>query len=287
MAKPLQKLLDFLLGPEAIMAEPGYDPSQEGIKTRAERKNILIVVLLLAGVLICIGSIWGASHAIAAANATPTLTPTWTPEATLPEPGQTVQIVTQEASPTGLVNALTALAILPSPSATPTSINMSNIETAIAQPSATPCSASGEALTEIACNSVSLTETMQSVGVGTPVNASGIPLNTTTVYIYPTAYPPTQTPWIIEASATNTPVVITATPGPTQTPWVQVQVITNTAGPTQTPWFYITQPPVVTVVWTQLVPVTVIVPQTVVVTATPADTQAPTQTPVPTETPAP
>lgn len=289
MKEFVQKALDFLLGPEAIMAEPGFDPSLEGLKTRQQRKTALIALILLGGILVCILGVVGVSKAVAAAKATPTLTATLTAEATLPGPGQTFVARFTSLAPEGtsLPNALTQLANLPTGTNTPTQINMSNIQTSIAMPTSTPCAASGEALTEIACNGLMLNETLQAVGVGTPINVSGIDLKTTTIYVYPTAVPPSQTAWIIEASATNTPVVITATPGPTQTAWVQVQVITTTPGPSQTPWFYITQPPVITVVWTQLVPVTVIVQQTVVVTATPADTQPPTNTPVPTETPTP
>lgn len=286
----MQKILDFLLGPESIMAEPGFDPSQEGLKTRAQRKTALIALILLGGIFVCIVLAVGVSKAIAAARATPTPEPTWTPEATLAAPGITFQPNFTAIAPvdTSLPNDLTEMASSPTATHTPTQINMGNIQTSIAlQVTSTSCAASGQALTEIACNSVSLTETMRSVGIGTPVSASGIDLNSTTIYVYPTPYPPTQTPWIIEASPTQTPVVITATPGPTQTPWVQVQVVTAIPGPTQTPWFFITQPPVVTVVWTQLVPVTVIVNQTVVVTATPTDTQPPTDTPMPMETPTP
>lgn len=287
MAELIHKIMDFLLGPRYVMGETGFDPSQEGIKGRAKRKTALIWFLCFASIAACGTLVWSVSRVAAALKATSTPVPsaTWTPEASATLPGPGVLISQDTATPgSGDTNILTAMANQPTASPSPTKLEIKDILTSFA-PSVTPCAASGQALTEIACNSVSLTETMTSVGVGTPVSASGIDLNSTTIYVYPTPYPPTQTPWIIEASATQTPVVITATQGPTQTPWVQVVIVTATPGPTQTPWFFITQPPVITVVWTQQV--TVVVPVTVVVTATPTDTQPPTDTPMPTETPTP
>lgn len=298
MSDLIRKITDYLLGPEAIVGEPGFDPSLEGIKSRANRKTAVIVMIVCGSLALCGFAAFGGLQVFAASKATATIRPTWTPEATLRDPPMTlsggavgalagIAEGLQEATSTPLPNLLTSLAELPSPSPTPTHINMASILTSIALPSPTPCNASGQALTEVACNVDRDNATVAAAVTGTIIDQSGQVAHTTTVYIYPTPFPPTITPWIITATLTQTPVVITATTGPTQTP--VYQVITATPGPTQTPFFWITQPPIVTVQVTQLVTqiVTVVIPQTVVVTATPTDTTLPTTAPIPTETPTP
>lgn len=284
MADYWQKFLDFLLGPEAILGEPGYDPTLEGVKARKERKTGLIVLLGLGLVGLCLLVAVAASQAVAPANPTKTPTATITPtELGIHNPSVTLYPPASGAPTlTGLPNLLTVAAGLPQASATPTGINVGNILTSIAKPTATPCATAGHFFTEIACNNLALTATLAAAGVGTPVNVSGVAPNETVVFVYPTLPP---TPWIVTASPTPTPVVITATPGPTQTPFIQI--ITATPGPTQTPWFYITQPAVVTVVWTQLVTQVVEVTHVVVVTATPGPTDTPAPTAVPSNTPIP
>ncbi|MCW4004949.1 MAG: hypothetical protein NWE95_13680 [Candidatus Bathyarchaeota archaeon] len=84
---------------------------------------------------------------------------------------------------------------------------------------------------------------------------------------------PTNTPWIVTATAgilpiatvapTQTPWIITNTPGPTQTPWIRH--ITNTPGPTQTPWIVTATPTYTTM-------------QTVTATLPISDTYTPTPT---------
>lgn len=278
----IQKILDYLLGPEAVLAEPGFDPSTEGLKKRAERKTMLIVALIIGGIAFCILSAWGVSAAVAAAQSTPTPTATEfgdlgtpTPSATLPGPGVSTEIVSA-GSVTEIPNALTLMAQLPTNTASPTQLTVGGILTDIAT-TATPCATSDHFLTELACNDLAMTSTIESAGVGTPINVSGVDPRVTV--IYPTPYPPTQTPWIVSVTPSQTPVVITATPGPSQTPIYQV--VTATPGPTQTPWFYITQPPVVTVVWTQIVTVEVTREVTVVVTPTETASATPTETPTP------
>lgn len=274
-----------LLGEDTQFVKEGKDPYAPPHKKR-RRIPVRLLAVLGAGliVVLCCAGTYVIVNVANAAKPGPTSTPQT--NGTLPAPGMTSQgpVATWTMLPTDTSTALSSDAFFtqeadhlqPSETASPT---------ASPTVAGTSCAASGEALTEIACNGLSLNETLQAAQPGTPINASGIDLSVTTVYVYPTIYPPTQTPWIIQASATQTPVVITATPGPTQTPWIQVTVITAVPGATQTPWFYITQPPVVTVMWTQLV--TVIVPVTVVVTATPTDTLQPSETPQPTETPTP
>jgi cytoskeletal protein RodZ len=96
---------------------------------------------------------------------------------------------------------------------------------------------------------------------------------------------PTDTPRVVTATptATDKVVQITNTPGATQTPHIIVQ--SPTQGPTQTPWFFITQPPVVTVVMYQTVIFYATQEVTRIVTVTPApptstaaSTTAPTAT---------
>lgn len=274
MTEFFRKILDALLGPEAILLEPNHDPSVEGLKVRAGRKTLLIVGLLLGIPLICGLIIFGTTRAVAAGQVTATMTPS----PTLPNPVVMVEGGEATATPSSLPNILTALASETLP-ASPTQINVDNILTSLAV-TATPCATSDHWMTEVACNDVAITETMEAAGVGTPINVSGVSPNETVIYVYPTDPP---TPWVITATFTNTPVVITATPGPTQT--VSYQVITVTPGPTQTPFFWVTNPPIVTVV----IPQTVVVQQTVevtrevtvVITATPTDTPTPTETPTP------
>lgn len=276
-------LLD-ILKPNSKMAPPGTDPlAMPGNHRRAGGPNKLLLIGAIVGFIAFMGlGVWGiirpkdGNASAQGQTSSPTAT-----QSALPNPGVATQFnATATPGPTGSATLITGAGLL---------TQYASSQTATASPTASPtvegtsCAASGEALTEIACNGQRLNETLQAAQPGTPISASGIDLGVTTVYVYPTPYPPTQTPWIIQASATQTPVVITATQGPTQTPWIQVTVITAVPGPTQTPWFYITQPPVVTVMWTQLV--TVIVPVTVVVTATPTDTPQPSDTPQPTETP--
>lgn len=260
-----------------MMAEPGFDPSLEGLKKRSERKTWLIICLVVGGLALCLLSVWGVSGAMAVSKATPTEfgdlgTPT--PSSTLPGPGVSTEI----GSITDVPNALTLMALLPTNTPMPTQLTVGGILTDIAT-TATPCATSNHFLTELACNDLAMTSTIASAGVGTPVNVSGVDPRVTV--IYPTPYPPTATPYIITATPSATWVIITATQGPTQTPIYQV--VTATPGPSQTPWFFITQPPVVTVMWTQIVTVEVTREVTVVVSATPTETQTatPTETPTP------
>lgn len=276
MAEFIQKFLDSILGPEAVLLEPNTDPSTEGLKVRAGRKTLLIVGLLVGIPLICGVIIFGTTRAMAAVQATRTITPS----PTLPNPVVMVEGAEASPTPSSYPNILTAMASETLP-ASPTQINVDNILTSLAV-TATPCATSDHWMTEVACNDIAITETMEAVGVGTPINVSGVSPNETVIYVYPTEPP---TAWVVTATFTNTPVVITATPGPTQT--ISYQVITTTPGPTQTPFFWVTNPPIVTVV----IPQTVVVQQTqvvevtrevtVIVTATPTDTPTPTETPTP------
>lgn len=272
----INKILDFLLGPEAITGEPGFDPSQEGLKSRAKRKTLLIIALLAGIPALCGFAGWGTFNAVAAANATHT--PTVTASPTLPGPQVSTEISTDVAylfgpTNTELPNALTAMAQLPTSTPSPTSLTVGGILTSIAV-SPTPCTGD-HFLTQLVCDDLAMTATLEAVGVGTVVNVSGVDPKVTIVYVVPTN---TFAPIIITATPTATDKVVRETV-------IVERIITATPAPTQTPWFFITQPPVVTVVWTQLVPVTVEV--TVVVTATPTLTLTPSETPTPTETPTP
>ena len=274
----IDKILDHLLGPEAIVADPGFDPTQEPLKIKTQRKNWIVVGGLIGVPLVLCGIVFGVSRALATPTATPCKEPalcpgTLTATATLPAPGMTVEgdtpifdnVVFETATP--LPNLLTAMAALPSSSPTRTQITVDGILTSIVT---TPCAAENF-LTQQVCDDADMTATFDAVGIGTPINVSGVDPKVTIVYLYPTY---TWTPHIITATPSPTPMVVTATLGATQTP-IYV-IVTATPGPTQTPWFFITQPPVVTVIWTQLV--------TVVVTATPSETISPSETPTPTET---
>src|SRR3972149_5753382 len=104
------KLLDFILGPEAIMAEPGFDPTNEPLKARAKRKTFLLLGLLVGVPLLCIGGSLGAVRAIAASQFTPTNTATRTPEPynpDLPPPGI---VITTTVSTADAEHILTVMA---------------------------------------------------------------------------------------------------------------------------------------------------------------------------------
>lgn len=268
-----------ILKPNSKFVPAGQQPLDlPQVRHRGGKLPVFWIVLCGAGMVVFFGAgIWGMLRPKA------TEVPTFEP--TLPNPAVVV-----EGSPTAFDNILTQQALLGSQTPTPTpSPTVTAFSLLTSTPSASPtvCVAT-HFLTQLVCDDLAMTATMQAVGVGTTVNVSGVDPKVTTIYIYATEPP---TPWIWTASPTWTPVIITATPGPTQTP--VVQVITATRGPTQTPWFFITQPPVVTVIWTAEVTreitrqVTVVVEvevtREVVVTATATETPTPT----PTETPTP
>jgi hypothetical protein len=263
-----------LFKPNSKFVPAGTDPLARPVRPRGGGKAKLwqLGLLALCGVMIVAGGIeiakrtlgWFQDDTAAAQSVETTATP-------LAAPGMSV--ITDTPQPAGSPTLITGAGILtqlagsytPTPSPSPS-------------PSPTPCPAD-HFLTQLVCDDLSRTATIAAADVGAVVNVSGVDPAVTTVYIYPTDPP---TPWIITASPTWTPIVITATPGPTQPE--RVVYYTAQPGPTQTPWFYITQPPVVTVVWTQVVTVEITREITVVVTAT---SGPPTETPIPTETPTP
>ena len=231
--------------------EPGADPLQSPTKRKKKRPWVLVVGIALL-LLLCLGG-YGLSRVFAQPTP-PTVTPT--PTATLPAPyvmfvNDKIVTITPTVAPSNTITS-----------------------THTASPTATVENCQQNFLTQQVCDDRDMTATFAAVGIGTPINVSGVDPRETIVYLYPSN---TFTPWVISATPTATDRIatvevtriVTATPGPPQ--------------PTQTPWFFITQPPVVTVVWTQLV--------TVVVTATNTDTPAPSETPTltatPTETPTP
>jgi|SRR3989304_2465598 len=253
--------------------EAGTDPLQSPTKRKKKRPWVLVVGIALL-LLLCLGG-YGLSRVLA--QPAPTMTPT----ATLPAPNVMFvndQIVTITPNISATYQAATAeslLGILNGNTITPT-LTITSTNTAIFLKSNTPTveNCQQNFLTQQVCDDRDMTATFAAVGIGTPINVSGVDPRETIVYLYPSN---TFTPWVISATPTATDRIatvevtriVTATPGPPQ--------------PTQTPWFFITQPPVVTVVWTQLV--------TVVVTATHTDTPSPSETPTltatPTETPTP
>lgn len=257
---------DFLK-PESKLAPSGTDPLAMPTH-RARGPNKLLIALMAIGMIAaCAVGSWGMVRNVTGAGAAPA-TGSPTPSPTLPAPALRVE----EPNAT------------PGPSAT--LITASGLMTQLAeelnlQPSATassdPCAGMpGHFLTELACQELGKTATLQAAQPGEIVNISGVDSRVTLVYVYPTVQP---TPWIVTATQTFTPVVIIQT--------VEVQrIITATPGPTQTPWFYITQPPVVTVVSYQTVVVyytqEVTREVTVVLTATPSETLTATATETPT-----
>lgn len=263
-------LPDFLK-PNSKVVAPGVDPlAMPHAHRRGKTNPILLVLAIIAMLAFFAVGIWGfirPKNDAQAQEATPT---EYGDTGTLPAP--LLQVSTGTLGPTV--------------EATRTLITGSGLLTQFAGSqtvTASPTACTGDHfLTQLVCDDLAMTATLQAAQPGEVINVSGIDPKVTTIYVYPSQTP---APIIITATLSPTPVVITATPAATQTPWIINNVVTATPGPTQTPWFYITQPPVVTVMWTQLV--TVQVPVTVVVTATPTNTPVPSETPTPTETPTP
>jgi len=258
---------DFLK-PNSRLVPPGRDPMAMPTHRSRGPNKWLLVLAIIGMIAFCGVGVYGLFNRSGNALAQPA---TATEQGALPNPGVAID-VPASATPQPTRTKITGAGLLTQYAGSQTSTASS---TATASP--TVCSAT-HFLTQLVCDDLALTATLQAAQPGEVINVSGVDPRVTTVYIYPTAQP---SPWIVTASPTWTPVVITATQGPTQTPIYQV--VTATPGPTQTPWFFITQPPVVTVVWTVVVTQQV----TVVVTATPSDTPIPTVTPAATETPTP
>jgi hypothetical protein len=255
-------LPDFLK-PNSRMAPPGTDPLAMPTRRSHGPNRLLLIGLIMLMLVFCGAGAWGLFSNAMGANAASTPTVEATPfdpgvvieEHATPTPGPTSTLITG-------YGLLTQMAESPTPASSSTT---------------NPCSTPEHFLTQLACNDLSMTATLAAAQPGQVINTSGVDPQVTTIYIYPT-WPPTA--WVITATQTFTPRVEI----------VEVtRIITATPGPTQTPWFFITQPPVVTVVVPQTVvfyytqestvQVTVEVPVTVVVTATPTETPTPSPTP--------
>jgi hypothetical protein len=252
--------------PPTQFVKPGVDPLAPPYKYGRKRipfKWIAFIVVGVAG-LACCGGL-GLISNLYTANRADASAATAAPTSTLPAPGLSVTdpvtTPTVEATPTKITAAL----LLTQFSAT----NAARTTTPALPPSSTPTS--GHFLTQLAYDATDTAATVTALLPGETVNVSHV--NPAVTYIYPTA--------------TYTPIVVTATPTATdhitRETVVIERIITATPGPTQTPWFFITQPPVVTVI----VPVTVETTRevTVIVTATMTDTASPTETPTETQTP--
>jgi len=256
-------LPDFLK-PNSKLAPPGTDPLAMPTHRSRGPNRLLLIGLIILMIGFCVAGAWGLFSNAMGANAEPS---TPTVEATPFDPNVVIEVhATATPQPTGTLITAGGLLTQYAQSVTPASSLTEN-----------PCSTPEHFLTELACNDLSMTATLAAAQPGQVVNVSGIESHVTTVYIYPT-WPPTA--WVITATQTFTPRVEI----------VEVtRIITATPGPTQTPWFFITQPPVVTVIVPQTVvfyytqestvQVTVEVPVTVVVTATPTETPTPSPTP--------